>query len=352
MRPPWVFLVCLALAFQGIVFTAHGTELDKQSAALWQSAAREQAQLEAERPLLRNDKLEAYLDGVLKGLWRQASTHLPPMRLRIIGDPAEQAFTYPNGVCYLTTGMLAYLQCEDQLAMILAHEMAHYLGQHTLRAWDHLNTNPEEPLSAGWVERAATGTGSAPDFYLSMELEADARGLGWMETAGYCPARVIPLLQSMTGGGPEAGGLAGHGANARLRALRRLIGAGISAPDCGGSDTRRLVYNSGIAPALIFNTREAIQRGMWQRAGKDLARYCEVCPVDAEILFIRGELLRRGKVNSGAEAAIEAYQQAIGLDRDFAPAYRALGMMHYKQGRKNRAKSYFEHFLALSPNSP
>lgn len=47
-------------------------------------------------------------------------------------------------------------------------------------------------------------------------------------------------------------------------------------------------------------------------------------------------------------AAIPFYEQAIALNKDYAPAYRELGQLYSMAGRYNESKKYFEKYLDLS----
>ena len=349
-------VVFLALFVFGMVARGDAAEPDGQAEALWRAAAREQADLETRQPLFQDPKLTTYLDGVLRRLWSLTSTELPQMQLRVVKNNRSQAFTYPNGRCYLTTGLLVSLRSEDQLAMILAHEMTHYLDQHTLRAWNHLR--PDDATSdppAGSFAPSRDAPRSSMAFDLEMELEADAGGLKLMRGAGYCPDQVIPLLQTAVTFAEASTDSAIRMAHARAQAARKLIAHGNTPDACKGEDEwsgRQTAYDRGIATALLADSRLAVQQGLWDRARENLARYRNVSEADAEILFLTGELLRRNDDHSGQMAALSAYQGAIELDHTFAPAYRALGMVNFKLGRKERAKRYFENFLALIPNSP
>jgi len=46
-------------------------------------------------------------------------------------DPEPNAFALPNGSIYVTTGLLALLDNESQLAAIIAHELTHVMRRHT-----------------------------------------------------------------------------------------------------------------------------------------------------------------------------------------------------------------------------
>ncbi len=50
----------------------------------------------------------------------------------VLRDPSPNAFALPNGHIYVHTGMLARMVDESQLAALLAHEISHVAGHHTI----------------------------------------------------------------------------------------------------------------------------------------------------------------------------------------------------------------------------
>ncbi|MBC7541346.1 MAG: M48 family metalloprotease [Candidatus Sericytochromatia bacterium] len=50
---------------------------------------------------------------------------------RVLDSPVVNAFALPGGYIYVSRGLLAYLQNEAQLAMILGHEIGHVTARHT-----------------------------------------------------------------------------------------------------------------------------------------------------------------------------------------------------------------------------
>lgn len=57
-----------------------------------------------------------------------------PWRIRIINDPTLNAFCTPGGYIYFYTGILKYLQSEDELAGVMGHEIAHAAKRHSTDA--------------------------------------------------------------------------------------------------------------------------------------------------------------------------------------------------------------------------
>jgi predicted Zn-dependent protease len=52
-------------------------------------------------------------------------------QFRVLDSPVVNAFALPGGYIYVTRGLLAYLENEAQLAMILGHEIGHVTARHT-----------------------------------------------------------------------------------------------------------------------------------------------------------------------------------------------------------------------------
>ncbi|MEK0439834.1 MAG: hypothetical protein RLZZ504_750 [Bacteroidota bacterium] len=58
-----------------------------------------------------------------------------PWRVRIINnDTIQNAFCTPGGYIYVYTGLMKYLESEDQLAGVMGHEMAHAEKRHSTDA--------------------------------------------------------------------------------------------------------------------------------------------------------------------------------------------------------------------------
>ena len=112
-------------------------------------------------------------------------------------DPHMQAYAYPNGYCFLSTGILNRTENEDQLAMILAHEMVHYVRQHTVELYNHI----QKPVIGSGLpgtnpDRAACGEATQRKIDAA-EYQADKEGLAILKGAGYCQAEILSLLSNL-----------------------------------------------------------------------------------------------------------------------------------------------------------
>jgi Zn-dependent protease with chaperone function len=82
--------------------------------------------------VMHDPALQAFLDSVGKRVL--ANRPIPEnvaFRFRALRDPMVNAFALPNGSIYVTTGLLALLENEAQLAGILGHETSHVFERHT-----------------------------------------------------------------------------------------------------------------------------------------------------------------------------------------------------------------------------
>ena len=75
--------------------------------------------------------LQAYMDSVCKRLIAERPTpERVQFRCLVLRDPMQNAFAEPNGTVYVTTGLLALLENESELAGVLGHELTHTYNRH------------------------------------------------------------------------------------------------------------------------------------------------------------------------------------------------------------------------------
>src|ERR1044071_8984046 len=133
-----------------------------------------------------------------------------PVTFTVLDSPVINAMALPGGFIYVTRGMLAHLNNEDQLATVLAHEIGHVAARHAARqAWQQ--QIGQGLLLGGAVLSQGLGLpaqnvlnlgGMAAQLFLLRysredELEADKLGVEYAMAAGYDPRQVIGLFQTL-----------------------------------------------------------------------------------------------------------------------------------------------------------
>lgn len=125
----------------------------------------------------------------------------------LINDPNTiNAFALPGGQIFITTGLLARLKSEDQLAGILGHEAGHVVARHSAEKLAQMEL--AQGLT-GAVTMATYDPGNPNSGYIAQmvsnmlqmkygrdqELESDELGVRFMLQAGYDPEQLIDVME-------------------------------------------------------------------------------------------------------------------------------------------------------------
>ena len=138
-------------------------------------------------------------------------------QINLIGSPQINAFCLPGGKIAFYTGILDQLKLsDDEVAMVMGHEMAHALREHA-RARLAKSVGTGAALSIG---AQILGLGQAGDmaaragtqlitlkFSRNDETDADLVGLELAARAGYDPGASVTLWKKMAEANKKAGGL-------------------------------------------------------------------------------------------------------------------------------------------------
>jgi predicted Zn-dependent protease len=113
------------------------------------------------------------------------------------------AFAMPDAYVFISRGILAHFNNEDEMAAVIGHEIGHVVGRHSKRSMGRARLG--ELL--GWIGTFATGTSatyglantlagaSLSGYGREHELEADTFGAEWLAKAGYNPRASIDSIQ-------------------------------------------------------------------------------------------------------------------------------------------------------------
>jgi len=170
-------------------------------------------------PLLDNRALQAYVNRV--GSWIAQHSERPdlPWRFGVLDNPAVGAYAAPGGYVFITSGMLAQMDSEAELAGVLAHEIAHCVRKHHLEAIQQ-QAGVGLLSDLGHVALQAKGANSGASSALGTEAskkveqlarnlysrgldrgdeyEADAMGVVLAARAGYDPYGLATVLQGLS----------------------------------------------------------------------------------------------------------------------------------------------------------
>lgn len=179
------------------------------------------AQLLGAAPLVANEGLQRYVNHV--GRWLASQTERPdlPWRFGVLEAPQLNAFATPGGNVFITRGLLERMRSEAELAGVLAHEIAHVLRRHHLKAIQKgaQTALAGEALSQALARRDGNDPNRAKLISLgsevftrgldkSDELEADRLGVAIAARGGYDAYGLPSVLQTLQAMNPQDSGLA------------------------------------------------------------------------------------------------------------------------------------------------
>lgn len=125
-----------------------------------------------------------------------------PWTFIVLDTDGVNAFAAPGGYIHVTRGALALMQDEAELAGVLAHEIVHVTGKHTIRSIQKtkaVQMGASETLSgnAALLDRVVSATYESiveRGFGRDDEREADAEGVALSSRVGYQPAALRSFL--------------------------------------------------------------------------------------------------------------------------------------------------------------
>jgi predicted Zn-dependent protease len=359
----------ILVGYCAVGWTAEITPLAPEEAevrAIMELALEDQRLIEKSGILYRNEALESYLNLVAARLDSKAASPGGGFRVKMIKDPHLNAFTYPDGTCYIQTGILARIENEAELAALLAHELAHYTSSHAVNGIRRLHRhsgndlsspalNREENISRTQIRRRIECAWSG--YHHEADFEADREGLKFMIRAGYDPYAVLRLLghlaeEMSTENLQEPLRLGSHPRlKARIEKCNEFL-ANMN-PEHPNSSIKEGNFEENIQDLLLKNIGLDIQAGRFAQALQASNRYLSVRSDDARGHYLLGEIYRQqGRGGTEVTRAESCYKRAIDLDDEYAEPHRALGMLYYKTGLSQQARPYLEASLALAPKAP
>ncbi|MFT4560503.1 MAG: putative Zn-dependent protease [Gammaproteobacteria bacterium] len=169
------------------------------------------ARLLGAMPPLNDPTVQSYVNRV--GRWLSVQTERPdlPWRFAIVDTDSLGAFATPGGNVVISAGLVRLMRSEDELAGVLAHEIAHVVKKHHVKAImgqaravlarDAAASMASEyvadnPLVSGAVMSAGLKLYSS-GLDQSDELSADQAGMIIATRAGYDPLGLVLVLTTL-----------------------------------------------------------------------------------------------------------------------------------------------------------
>ena len=156
-------------------------------------------------PPWRNPAAQTYVNLVGRNLARQVERKDVLWRFAILDTPSINAMAFPGGIVVVTRGLYALLASEDELAAVLAHEIAHVNRRHQ---WKVIQQQKLVALAGDAVTRGDPGRTAklvadlgtkliARGLDKASEFEADRDGMVIAARAGYDSSGLIAVMERL-----------------------------------------------------------------------------------------------------------------------------------------------------------
>jgi len=178
-------------------------------------------QIQSQYGVYDNEELQEYVDEVAQEVLAESHMRRPdtPERFRsaefefrVLDSPIINAFALPGGYVYVTRGLMAHLNNEAQLAMVLGHEIGHVAARHSSQQAARQKFTQGLLLGGavagqvafgGNVAENVMGVGGQAAQLLSLsysrdnERESDRLGVEYAVRAGYDGAEGAAFFESL-----------------------------------------------------------------------------------------------------------------------------------------------------------
>ena len=344
-----------------------------------------------EQGLLYGDEaISAYLDEVESKLLSQHPAFQDFMRLFVLKSPSPNAFALPNGNIYIHAGLFTTLQSEDQFAAIAAHEVAHIIERHSVKA---VISNKNKLIGSHIVDFATGGFGlvyfgtyaSIMNYSREQEEEADEVGIALLSDSSYQPQAMLEAFQSLSNY-PELKNVknsvySSHPSfKARIATLQAMVQATPALDKHGETQNPEFI---SVKARMMEDSLKTRLRNQEFNLALTIVDQADLFFDDAiKVKFYRGEVYRgfarfpekaareyhwiqtgKDKADKTTEekfvkdqpanlaAAIQYYELSAHADPPYAKAFRRLGEIAQEQGHNQQALQYFTQYLELSPDA-
>ena len=331
--------------------------LEDDERRMWKRAAEEEAILERSGFVANVPELESYLDGIVAGLKPEPLAEGASFRVRVLVDPALNAFAMPNGAVYIHTGILARLENEAQLATVLAHEITHATHRHGLKSFRNFKNKTAfaAAFNAGTAGvgglLGAIGAASAISGYSQdLEREADVTGFRMIAAAGYDPRECskvfkVLLAESKRSKIKQPFFFGSHPRLEERNASFEQLVAAVPA-DRRNDRVDAEEFAERQLDILLLNAIAAQQAGDADFARDCAQRFRQHRPDNPHALLVLADVERK---RGDDDEALRLYRETTDAHSEFADGFRGLGLALFKRGDHADAAAAFRRYLELAP---
>jgi len=180
----------------------HTITSDDKEVAIGRKLAREVVK---ELPLVADEGMQERVRTIGQRLVAVCDRQELVYEFAVVKHDDVNAFSLPGGYVFVNEGLVKEIETDDELAGVLAHEIAHVAARHSVKRFETGLAAQLAQLAAMAASRGSGGAGgigmalqSAQLAYARQdELEADRLGARYMKQAGFDPTAMLTFLRRL-----------------------------------------------------------------------------------------------------------------------------------------------------------
>lgn len=204
-------LLMLAMALSGCVTTQYSIPTQRQEYTFTTTekeveVGRQLAQqVEAELSLVADEDVQERVRSLGRRLAEACDRKELVYHFAVVVEPEVNAFSLPGGYVFVNEGLIGKTESDDELASVLAHEIAHIAARHSVKRYEtglgaqlvHLASmlavrDPRAVRGVGIAMQAAQLSYARQD-----ELDADRLAGRYLLAAGFDPQGALRMLERL-----------------------------------------------------------------------------------------------------------------------------------------------------------
>ena len=302
-------------------------------------------------PIIEDPEVKQYVDYMLARLVKAIPPQPFTFKATTILHNSLNAFAVPGGYVYVFTGLIMNLDKEEELAGVLAHELAHVTQRHVASRLQKAQFVTLGSLllavagvaaggaGGGALAMGALGAGQSAMLNYSRldENEADQIGLQYLIAAGYPPDGMVAGFKVLR----QKSWMSGISVPTYL-STHPALGDRIN-----GLQARIQTMDKSIQSRSQDNKRfTRVKTLLWARYGDEQAALQRFSGSDGLSSMGRGIVLaRQNRINE----ASTAFDQALKAAPDDPLVLREAGAFHYRKGDMGRADGLLSKAMRIDP---
>lgn len=203
------FIVCTMFLILSCATTGPGGKKsfivipESQEIAIGQGMAEEVSQTEKR---LNDEVWQTYLSDIGQKIVSVSDRQNIEYHFTVIESEQINAFAAPGGYVYFYTGLLKKMDNEAELAAVMAHEISHVVGRHSVKRLQaamgvqlaYALVFGEDGASEALNSAIGIGMGlTFATYSRENEREADAFGISYLVKAGYNPQGAVTMYEKL-----------------------------------------------------------------------------------------------------------------------------------------------------------